>query len=157
VPGPGGGFAQPERGTQVVPGPHRAREAGVDDLAHGRVGERVLRAGPPHQQATQPGQRRPCRTRLAAQHRRDRLRGDRVAEDRGGAEHRAVAVVEPAEAGGGDAAHAGGQRRLAVLRQAVRGDDSCVLRGVAGDAAAERGEAASEVPGQTGPVEQVPQ
>ncbi|BCB84012.1 hypothetical protein Psuf_013250 [Phytohabitans suffuscus] len=157
MPRPGGRLARPERGPPVVPGPHRPRQACVHHLAHRRVGERVLRAGPPHQQAAQPGERRAHRHRFSPQQGGDRLDGDRVAEGRGGAEQRAVALVQPAEAGGGDTAHPRGQRWLAALRKAVRGDRSRVLGGVTGQAAAERGEAAGEVSRQAGPVEQVPQ
>ena len=157
MPGPDGGPAGPERDPPVMAGRHGARQAGVDHLAHGRVGERVPRALLPHQQVAQPRERLPRGGRLAVQQRGERLRGDRLTEDRGGAEDPAVALVQPAEAGRGDATHARGQWRLAALRPAVGGDRSGVLRGVARVAAAQRGEAAGQAPRQAGPVEQVPQ
>ncbi|MFD0742608.1 hypothetical protein ACFQ1L_12900 [Phytohabitans flavus] len=96
MPGPSRRLARPERGPPVVPGPHRAGQARVDDLANGRVGERVPSTGPRHQQVAKPGERRPHRDRLPVQQCRDRLRGNRVVEGRGGSEHRGVPLVQPA-------------------------------------------------------------
>jgi hypothetical protein len=152
VPGAGGRLSGPERDPPVVPGPHGARQPGVDDLAHCRVGERVRLAAAPHQQVAEPREGLPHRDRRAAQQRRERLHGDRVAEDRGRTEDPSVPLVQPVEPGGGDVAYARGHRRLTALRPAAGGGRSGVLRGVAGDAAAQRSEAAGQVLRQAGPA-----
>jgi len=76
VPGPGGGLPGVQRDSPVVAGPHGARQARVDHLTHGRVGERVLPASVPHQQVAEPRERLPRRGRLAAEQHRQRLRRD---------------------------------------------------------------------------------